>query len=182
MTSFTLDTSAADALLTNVASIFTPAAADDILLTAGRAVGVVAEGLVSPYPPASGNALPLWYPRVRQFSDGTSETYLSKFKSLKQQRKVMMLVKFGKVPYRRSGQLGRSILSAARVSGTGLVIVAVGSNLAYAPYVIDKIMQSHYHLGTWTPIQDDIEKGLTQLTDVAVNSIVKQVNQRINKK
>ena len=178
MTSFTLDISQADTLLKNVASLFTPQVADELFLNAGKATGVAAEGLVSPYPPASGNPLPLWYTRTRP--DGTS--YQSKFKSLKQQRYVMRLVAMGKVPYRRSGKLGRSILSNARLQGQGLVIIAVGSNLAYAPYVIDKIMQSHYHMGTWTPIQDDIEKGLPTLTTTALNSIVKQVKERLNRK
>lgn len=174
--SFDLDLSQATPLLANVRSIFTPAVATDILLTAGRKVGTAAEQLVSPYPPASGNPLPLWYTRQRK--DGT--TYKSKFKSMKQQRKVMMLIKQGKVPYRRSGSLGKSILSKATAEGTGIVVVAVGSNLTYAPYVIDKTLQSHYHMGTWVPIQDDIQRGLPKLQAAAVNSIVKDINRRIN--
>ena len=176
MTSFTLDISQADTLLKNVASLFTPQVADELFLNAGKATGVAAEGLVSPYPPASGNPLPLWYTRTRP--DGTS--YQSKFKSLKQQRYVMSLVANGKVPYRRTGQLGKSIVSKAAIAGNSLVIVSIGSNLTYAPYVIDLQIQSHYHLGTWTPIQTDIENGLDGLQQVAVRSVINDVNRRIN--
>lgn len=173
---FDLDLSQVNPLLANVRSVFTPAATTDILLNAGRKVGVAGEGLVSPYPRASGNPLPLWY--TRQRADGT--TYKSKFKSMKQQRKVMMLAKQGKIPYRRSGQLGKSILSRATADGTGAVIVAIGSNLTYAPYVIDAILQSHYHMVNWQTIQADIAKGLSQLTNVTVKSIVNDINKRIS--
>ena len=172
---FDLDLSQVQPLLDNVRSLFTPAVADEILLNAGTKVGIAAEALASPYPPASGNPLPLFYTRQRK--DGT--TYLSKFKSVAQQKLVMALVAKGKVPYKRTGQLGRSILSKPRIAGDGVVIVAIGSNLAYAPYVIDKVMQSHYHMGTWTPIQDDIERGLPQLAAVAVKSIVNDVNRKV---
>jgi hypothetical protein len=172
---FDLDLSTVTPLLANVRAVFSPAVADEMLLNAGRKVGVKAEELVSPYPTASGNPLPLWYDRTR--ADGT--TYKSKFKSMAQQRLVMARVAQGKVPYRRTGQLGKSILSKADPAGSGVVIVRVGSNLTYAPYVIDKIMQSHYHMGTWTTIQDDIARGLTQLQSVAVKSIVNDVNRRV---
>lgn len=173
---FDLDLSQANPLLANVRSVFSPGVADAMLLNAGMKVGVAAEALVSPYPPASGNPLPLYYTRQRK--DGT--TYQSKFKSLAQQRAVMGKVAKGLVPYRRTGQLGKSIVSKAMQAGGGLVIVSVGSNLTYAPYVIDLQMQSHYHMGTWTPIQTDIENGLDSLQAVAVKSIVNDVNRRVN--
>ena len=173
---FDLDLTAVNPLLANVRSVFSPAVADEMLLNAGNKVGVAAEGLVSDYPPASGKPLPLYYTRQRK--DGT--TYQSKFKSLKQQRYVMSLVANGKVPYRRTGQLGKSIVSKAALAGNSLVIVSIGSNLTYAPYVIDLQLQSHYHMGTWTPIQTDIENGFDSLQQVAVRSIVNDVNRRIN--
>lgn len=173
--SFDLDLSAVNPLLANVRSVFTPAVSNEILLNAGRKVGVAAEGLVSEYPAASGKPLPLYYPRIGK--DG--KTFYSKFKSLKQQRFVMALVAKGKVPYRRTGQLGRSILSDPQLSGNGLVIVRIGSNLKYAPYVIDAILQSHYHMGTWTPIQSDIAEGMPMLRNVAIRSITADVNRRI---
>lgn len=171
---FDLDLSQATPLFANVRSVFTPAVADGFLLNAGVKVGAAAEALVSEYPPASGNALPLYYTRQRK--DGS--TYQSKFKSMRQQRKVMSMAAKGLFPYRRTGTLGKSILSKATVAGGGIVVVAVGSNLGYAPYVIDKQMQSHYHMGTWTTIQDDIIKDLPALQQVAVKSIVTDVNRR----
>jgi hypothetical protein len=160
--------------------VFTPQTADAMLLNAGRKVGVKAEELISPYPQASGNPLPLYYTRTYESGPHKGQEYQSKFKSKAQQRLVMALVAKGKVPYKRSGQLGRSILSKADPAGSGVVIVAVGSNLGYAPYVIDKAMQSHYHMGTWTPIQDDIQRGLPALAAVAVKSIVNDVNKKVS--
>ncbi len=177
--SFDLDLSAVQPLLANVRSVFTPQIADEILLNAGRKVGVAAEALVSPYPQASGNPLPLFYTRTHESGPDKGKQYQSKFKSMAQQRLVMALIAKGKVPYRRTGQLGKSILSKPSLAGTGVVIVAIGSNLAYAPYVIDKVMQSHYHMGTWTPIQDDIQRGLPGLAAVAVKSIVADVNKKV---
>lgn len=176
---FDLDLSQATPLLANVRAVFTPQVADTMLLTAGRKVGVAAEGLVSPYPTASGNPLPIYYTREHVSGPLKGQPFQSKFKSQAQQRLVMALVAKGKVPYRRTGQLGRSILSKAALAGASVVIVSIGSNLAYAPYVIDKIMQSHYHMGTWTPIQDDIQRGLPKLAAVAVKSIVNDVNKRV---
>src|SRR5258708_670145 len=102
---FDLSLDAAQPYFDKLTETFSSAVADQVLLIAGQRVGVAAEALVSPYPPASGNPLPLYYPRQRK--DGT--TYTSKFKSMAQQRKVMALVAAGQVPYRRTGQLGRSI-------------------------------------------------------------------------
>lgn len=177
---FDLDLSAVNPLLANVRSVFTPQTADAMLLNAGRKVGVKAEELASPYPQASGSPLPLYYTRTYESGPHKGEQYQSKFKSKAQQRLVMALIAKGKVPYKRTGQLGRSILSKADPAGSGIVIVRVGSNLAYAPYVIDKVMQSHYHMGTWTPLQDDIQRGLPALAAVAVKSIVNDVNRKVN--
>lgn len=174
---FDLDLSPAAPLLAHVQRLFTPAVADDMLLYAGRRVGVKAEELVSPYPPVSGKALPLFYTRYRA---KTGQPYQSKFKSLKQQHKVMALVKQGKVPYKRTGTLGKSITSEARIDAPGIVMVRVGSNRAYAMYVIDAHFQSHYHLGNWTPIQEDIRRGLPELTQTAVNAVTKEVEKRLH--
>jgi hypothetical protein len=172
---FDLDLSAAGAALDAVNRTFGESAVNDILLMAGRKVGVMAEGLVSDYPPPSHKPLPLWY--TRQRVDGT--TYKSKFKSMRQQKLVMALIKQGKIPYRRTGTLGKSITSHALLVDSGVVHITIGSNLRYAPYVIDRTLQSHYHTGTWTPIQTDLERGLPKLTDIAINTIVKEADGRI---
>src|SRR5262245_35745915 len=105
-----LDLSQALPLLANVRSVFSSQVADEMLLNAGRKVGVAAEGMVSPYPQASGNPLPLYYTREHVSGPDKGKPFQSKFKSQAQQKLVMALVAKGKVPYRRTGQLGRSIL------------------------------------------------------------------------
>lgn len=174
---FDLDLSQAQPLLDLVRDTFSPASVNDMLLYVGKRVGVAAEEAVSAYPSPSHNPLPLYYTRQRK--DGS--TYKSKFKSMAQQRKVMMLVKQSKVPYRRSGTLGKSITSTAEVVAYGVCDVRVGSNLEYAPYVLDKEMQSHYHEGTWDTIQDDIEKALPKINTVAQQAVVTWVNRRLGR-
>lgn len=173
---YDIDLAPVNDLLDIVYETFSPAVVNDMMLYVGERVGVKAEGLVSEYPPASGKPLPVYY--TRQRADGTA--FLSKFKTLRQQRKVMMLIKEGKVPYKRTGTLGKSITSSARIIGVGVVDVSVGSNLDYALRVIDRDTQSHYHAGTWTPLQDDIENGLGELSATAQSSVKRWVERRLN--
>lgn len=174
---YDIDLSAAQSLLNTIDSMFDVAEIDDLLLYVGQRIGVAAEEKVSAYPAPSGNALPLYYTRQRK--DGS--TFKSKFKSLAQQRKVMSLVKQGKVPYRRTGTLGKSLTSAVNIAAYGVADVRIGSNLDYAPYVIDKERQSHYHMGTWNTIQDDIEGALGELSAVGVRAVVTWVNRRLDR-
>lgn len=175
---FDLDTAAVEPLFARTRALFSPAGGDDVLAYAGQGVAVALEGVVqdSLYPPASGHALPLYYERRRK--DGT--TYRSKFKSLRQQRLVMALVKAGKVPYKRTGQLGRSIIARVDVAEAGLVVIAIGTPLRYAPYVIDRLMQSHYHAGTWTPLQNTVDNAMPDMRRVARNAAVKRANEVLN--
>lgn len=142
-----------------------------IMEATGRATGVAAESVVSPYPPASGKPLAKFYPR----QDRQGRTYVSKFKSIRQQHFVMGLVAQGKVPYRRTGLLGRSITSdVSDVSPIG-VTVKVGTNVSYAPFVIDRDRQSHYFQGNWIPLQNDIENNMNVITDAASAAYVRAV-------
>lgn len=124
-----------------------------ILLYAGKRVGLEGERVAAIYPPASGKPLPRVY--VRQRKGGG--TFVSKFKSDKQQGYFWWAFNNGEldVPYGRTGQLGRSITSEARLVGDG-VEVAVGTNLPYAPQVIGnrETQQAQYHWGTWTPLDE----------------------------
>jgi hypothetical protein len=176
---FDLDLTQAQPLLARARSVFGAMAADEILMAAGRRVGVKAEDVIQErlYPPASGKALPVYYTRTRK-RDG--KPYRSKFKSLAQQRKVMALVAAGKIPYRRSGQLGRSITSEPRIVAVGVVMVRAGSNLEYAPYVIDREMQSFYHRDNWSTVQDDVERAVPELSAVAVKTVVQEINRRLS--
>lgn len=136
-----------------------------IMVFTGKAVGVAAESVVSEYPEASGKPLEKFYTRT----NAKGQNYQSKFKSLKQQRFVMALVANGKVPYRRTGQLGRSITSnIANVTATSVDVV-IGSNYPAAVNVIGTPDegQSHYHQGTWTPLQDDLNNNAAKLSAVA---------------
>lgn len=125
---------------------------------AGRRAGAVAEQLAGEYPVASGRPLAVFYDRT----DANGRAYKSKFKSLRQQRKVILLGKQGKIPTRRSGLLGRTMTSDAISNGDG-VVINVGTNDPSAKYVIGKETQSHYHEGTWTPLQDRIAAGKAQI-------------------
>lgn len=131
----------------------------------GRAVGVAAEGYVSEYPEPSGKPLPKIYDRV----DAKGRAYKSKFKSIKQQRFVFSLIARGGVPYRRTGLLGRSITSDIRELSPSSVTVAVGTDDPKAKYVIGTPDegQSHYHMGTWTPLQTDLDNHAAELAAVA---------------
>lgn len=149
-----------------------------ILEDVGRVVGVAAESVVSDYPPPTGKPLPVYYTRTRK--DGSS--FKSKFKSARQQGKVMALIKEGKVPYKRTGQLGRSFTSGIQSVTNTDVTVSVGTNLGYAPYVIDRYRQSHYHAGNWQTLQSDVERGIPKIRTAGVNRFVSRVNDEIRKK
>lgn len=142
-------------------------ARNQALLYAGRKAGAKAEELAGSYPTKKADAeLPLYYDRT----DSKGRAYKSKFKSFKQQRKVAMLFKEGKIPYKRGGLLGRAITSMAYVIGQG-VAITVGTALSYARYVIGKEDQSNYHKGTWTPLGDSIRDGMSQIIDVFSNAL-----------
>lgn len=143
----------AEALLADAAALFTPAESGKMLLYAGGRAGVKAEEIAGDYPEASGRPLALYYDRVHP--DGTP--YKSKFKSLKQQRKVFGLAKKGAIPFRRTGRLGASMTSEAVLVAMG-VVIRVGTNDPGAKWTIgDEGQQSRYHAGTWTPLRRKIE-------------------------
>lgn len=174
---FDLDTSASTPLLNRISKVFSPAVADQVLLYGGARVGLAMEEAIrdDADPSPSGKALPLWYVRVRK--DGTQ--FQSKFKSLKQQRKVMALAKEGKIPYKRTGTLSNSITSAAVLQGAGLVFVRAGSNISYAKYVIDQNDQSHYFAGNWIPVQTSVRNKLPQIAKVFEKAVAKDVKRRL---
>lgn len=163
--------------LTRFGQLFGGAALTPIMFKAGTVAGVAAESVVSPYPQASGKPLALFYTRRR--ADGS--TYLSKFKTMKQQAKVMSLAKQGKIPYKRTGTLGRSITSEAQNATANGVDVVIGTNRKYAPYVIGSPpMQSHYHMGTWTPLADDMQRNVNTIADAFGRAALKEINAYLN--
>jgi hypothetical protein len=173
---FDLDLREAQPVLDNFQAVFGLTAVTEILLIAADKTGAYAEGLISDYPPASGKPLPVYYDRTNV----KGERIRSKFKTLRQQHKVMALAAEGKIPYRRTGTLGKSILHSVPVAiSPGVVETRIGSKLSYAPYVLDIEEQSHYHRGTWTPIQTDFRNGMPQLQSVVVRAVVNEINRRI---
>lgn len=165
----------ADKALQAYIDALSPPALQDGLEAAGRAGGVAAESVVSPYPVASGKPLTVFYTRVSAV-DG--KTYQSKFKSLKQQRYVFSLLARGLIPTRRTGTLGRSITSDISDLSPEGVTIRTGTNVNYAPFVIDKYRQSRYHMGTWTPLQDDIERGQPVITQAANAAFIRKIFNR----
>jgi len=84
-----------------------------------------------------------------------------KFVSEKQRRFVMMLVRQGRVPYRRTHQLETSFNTLTSVSGND-VVATVGSSVSYAPWVKGHKAaggagpQARYHKGTWKTLLADL--------------------------
>lgn len=151
MTQPTVDTTA----LTKLARVFSVETRKRILAEAGKRMGVKAESLIPSYPSPSGEPLPQIYRRTA--ADGT--TYISAFKSQKQQGKVFALIKEGKIPYKRSGGLGRSITSAISNLTGSSVTVRIGTALKYAPLVIGDVdQQSLYHYDTWWRLNEVMEE------------------------
>lgn len=148
-----------------------------IMLKAGRAAGVAAESAVSPYPAQAHKPLPLYYTRQRK--DGT--TYKSKFKTMKQQGKVMSLAKSGAIPYKRTGTLGRSITSEAQNATANGVDVVIGTNRKYAPFVIGAPpVQNFLHQGVWTPLETDIARNVNTIADAFGRAALKEITAYLN--
>lgn len=163
--------------LIKVGQLFGGAVLTPIMLKSGQVAGVAAESYVSPYPQASGKPLALFYTRTRK--DGS--TYKSKFKSMKQQRFVMGLAKQGKIPYKRTGTLGRSITSEAQNASANGVDIVIGTNRKYAKYVIGAPpIQSHYHMGTWTPLADDVQRNVSKIADAFGRAALTEINRYLN--
>lgn len=142
MTKPAIDTSP----LLKAAKVFSVETRKKILAAAGKRMGVAAEAQIPEYPPASGKPRPKIYQRQR--ADGS--TYLSAFKNQAQQGAVMALVNAGKVPYVRTGLLGRSFTSAIEDLTGSSVTVKVGTVVKHAPLVVGGDgQQAAYHKGTW---------------------------------
>ncbi len=146
MSKSSVDTSA----LIRASKIFSTETRQKILAKAGKRMGAAAESFVPDYPPPSGKPLEKFYTRTEAFGRPT-KPYLSKFKSDKQAYYVLFVLgKNGKIPYKRSGLLGRSITSAISDLTGESVTVTIGTAIKGAPYVIgDDDAQSNYHKDHW---------------------------------
>lgn len=153
----TIDTSP---LLKAGARVFSVDTRKKILAAAGKRMGVAAESVIPEYPPASGKPRPKIYTRTR--ADGS--TYLSAFKNQAQQGAVFALVNAGKVPYPRTGTLGRSITSGISDLTGSSVTVRIGTSVNYAPLVIgDDSQQSPYFAGVWWQLEKVMQDNQTKI-------------------
>jgi hypothetical protein len=159
-------------------SIFTGQERTEILRVVGKRMGVAAEAQVSDYPEPSRKPLPAIYPRTRK--DGTA--FLSKFKSAKQQGKVFVLAKEGRIPYERSGLLGRSTTSKVVEVTADSVTTAIGNSAPHAARVIgDEGQQSLYHRGTWQTLSEDINRGAAKIRQAAVSAYTTEIDRRLER-
>lgn len=167
-------------------------AMEQALMQAAKLGAAKAESVVSPYPPVSGKPLPNIYPRqveaLKPYTiniEGSKvkrepgQTYMSKFPSKKAQGGFFYYLgkRTIRIPYRRTGTLGRSITSKVRRTADA-VYIDVGTNVSYAPLVIGKERQAAYHRGNWTPLQDDIENNIDGIRDVIITSLVGYLRKR----
>ncbi len=164
------------AALKKYGDVFGGSALAAIMLKAGQYAGVAAESVVSSYPTPTGKPLALFYTRTRK----GGSTYLSKFKTMKQQRFVMGLGKQGKIPYKRTGTLGKSITGEAQNASANGVDIVIGTNRAYAKYVIGSPpQQSHYHMGNWTPLATDMQNNITTIANAFSKAALQEINARL---
>lgn len=92
------------------------------------------------------------------------------FKSDKQRRYVMMLVRTGQVPYRRTGTLGRSWTTSVETTGNDM-IGRVGNAVNYGPYVMDRSQQAYAHQGVWPVAQDVAEQNAETVLGVFADAV-----------
>ncbi len=133
---------------------------------AGATVGVRMEAVFAEYPQRVFKPLPLFYDRTA--ADGS--TYKSKFKSRRQQAFVMALAKRGKIPYVRTGTLGREYQYQVTVTGL-MVRVNVRSNAPYSRYVIGDD-QNHF-LATlgWQNEEEKLRQREQEFTDLFTRNL-----------
>ncbi len=136
--------------LLKAARIFSEETRKKILAAAGKRMGVAAESFIPDYPQPSRKPLAKFYTRTT-VAGKTVSPYKSKFKSDKQAYYVLfVLSKENRIPYKRTGLLGRSITSAISDLTGSSVTVRIGTAIKSAPLVIGADdQQSNYHRDHW---------------------------------
>ena len=145
-----IDDSQVNSLLAQLSTMLSDEQMARLLFYLGDRIGVLAENIARPYPPAKRLPLPLYY---------TLNGKPSKFKSEKQRRYVMAHIRDGsiRIPYAQTGMLGNSITHTTSIVGTS-VEVTVGTNLAYAQYVIGPpgVQSAFMALKGWQPLEQKL--------------------------
>lgn len=172
----TIDTSP----LVKLARVFSVDTRKKILAAAGKRMGVAAESVIPDYPAPSGKELPKFYTRD-EVAGKKVPPFKSKFKSSKQAFKVLKLGEEGKIPYPRSGTLGRSITSAiADLTGSS-VTVKVGTAITYAPDVIgDDGVQSNYHKGHWWQLSTVMAENTTAIEQAGQQALTIEIQRELD--
>lgn len=121
--------------------------------------------------PAMQAGVHLVHSRVPDYPPPARKPY--PFVSDRQRRYVMAAIRSGEitVPYRRSGQLGRSITGRVEELG-GQVVGIIGTNLRAAPWVIGERATEHggpqarYHQGTWWTLEGVVRDAYPAVVDL----------------
>lgn len=146
--------------LAKKAKVLEPASLTRIGIAAGKVTGLRLENTFREYPPEPSHELTKRYTRTGK--DG--KTYQSKFKSLKQQRYVLWLLKT-KGRYTRKGNLGRSLYSVSVALNQGTISIQL-RGIGYSQYVIGN-RQIEYHQTTgWPLVKVKVTTELDAYTEV----------------
>ncbi len=162
-----------DSLLINAKKLMSEQELSKMLYSVGDSVGTLAESFAKEYPESPNRPLVAYYIRV----DKNGKSYFSKFKSPQQQRYVLWLAGRGKIPYKRSGLLGKSVTHDVAVESGG-VAIRVGTNLAYAPKVIGlPTQQNHYNIVTgWKSLEQEIDNHQDEIDQLIVAKLAGYVD------
>jgi len=98
------------------------------------------------------------------------------FKTAKQRRFFFAALADGRirVPYQRTGNLGRSWRAGVTMTGGGLTLT-VGNTTAYAPYVQGS-QQAGYHRGNWQTVSElsrNEERMVVSIFDKQIDQVIK---------
>lgn len=159
------DAAKMEELLTQISQVIDGDKRQSLFEYIGKKVGDKGEEAVSAYAPLpNGRPLALYY-----LLNGKR----SKFKSKKQQGWFFSSLKKGRftLPYKRSGELGRSITSKVTATADGVqVLIGTTPNVeSWAKYVIgSEEQQSHYHAQSgWQPLSEDVAHALPAILQEA---------------
>jgi hypothetical protein len=168
--------------LEKASKIFSAETRKRLLAAAGKRMGAAAESVIPDYPEPSVNPLEKFYTRTTAFGKPT-KPYQSKFKSDKQAYYVLfVLSKEGKIPYQRTGLLGRSITSAISNLTGESVTVTIGTAVKSAPLVIgDDDQQSHYHKGHWWQLHAVMDENSEMIQAEGAKSLLEGIEQEVDK-
>lgn len=169
----------------------------EILRAVGEVMGAAAVEAMPDYPEPSGKPLPVIYQqtsraqfrykkvRGRAVKTGVVRKppapYMSKFISDRARRGFFGALKGGniRVPYSRTGTLGKSITYNVTVQGTRGQ-VAVGTSIAYAPGVIGSPNQQFpYHRDHWWSLETEVAGMADQLAKVTAAAFILEVRKRM---